>query len=248
MRPTKVLKSFVLFFSLIFTSSEVVALGNTIEFVGARLEGNAVQLEYQYGFGGRRVLHDDDGQATLTALVALVKGHQIEDVTRQTGETNLAEWPQYRPAFQTGLRRLLAAYNSENAGVCTHPAPQISAICDQLNTFLEEFNGAQSMSYERLGEFSDFIRSLPETGLVHTYEVDRWDSNGDSLSRPDRNAASYFFETDNLNVWLPGQVDHGRCRDRFVAGDNFLSSLASQRPSKERPETPASRNSSSSAN
>jgi hypothetical protein len=130
--------------------------------------------------------------------------------------------------------RLLSAYGT--AGVCDHPAPQISGICEQLNTFQSEFSGAQSMSFSRLEDLSTLLRSLPETGLTHTYEVDRWDHEGTPLSKPERNAASYFLETDNLSVWLPGQVDRGRCRDRLVAGESFLSSVASQRPAQENPE------------
>ena len=209
---------------LTFVGSNAFALGQNISFQGVTNQNGVALIEYRYGFAGRRVIYDDDGQASLVALLAVLKAKYFEDQS-PSGSMNVTGWSElgYESAFRAASGRLIGFY--QEAGVCNHSNTSISGICTELNR-LRRVLSQNSVTYQDVFQLSDFIQSLSGAGIQHSYDVDRYDSEDEPISRPEKRNADYFFGTDNLTVYLPDRESGARCKDAFSQQQGFLGQLA----------------------
>lgn len=222
-QPLVALYTMILSFSL--TPALSWALGENVSFQSTSMEGDTRLITYQYGFNGKRVLHDDDGQASLITLLTLIKQDyfkQSGSYTPPTGAEVFKNWKTYRSAVVANLSRLEEKYN--RYGVCNHENSQIRGVCSRLGNLKEKLR-QNSVSFNDVFELSNFLQSLESIGITHTYQVDRYNPDGEKLPDQENRAASYMLSTGNLHVWLPDQMSSSRCRDYHSAEDNFVAQL-----------------------
>ena len=223
----KYLKScVVILLGFFLTPALAWGLGTGISYQTASMEGETRLITYNYGFNGKRVLHDDDGQASLIVLLTLMK----QDYFRQgpayssppAGET-FKSWATYRGSVVANLTRLENYYNQH--GLCSHEDPRIAGSCRNIKKLKTKLS-QQSVQFSDIFELSGFLQNLKEIGLVHTYHVDRYDSEGKKLPNQEKAPADYMLETDNLHVWLPDQESSAKCRDYHASkGPRFVTQL-----------------------
>ncbi len=212
------------------------ALGTSISFQSASIQENTRLITYEYGNLGKRVLHDTDGQASLVALLALMKQEYFRQKPASDSET-FKNWKQYRPAVTANLSRLHRYYKS--LGFCDFEVnpdtadfedlfkSQFKSICEAAGILKRKLN-KNSVRFSDVFELSNYLRNVEEhIGLAHTYPIDRY--NPDGTKRDQReDKASYMFSTKNLNVWLPDQESVARCKDHHVAENNSVVAQLAQ--------------------
>ena len=224
--------------SLLLTPTLGWALGMSISFQSASMQGDTRSITYNYGFNGKRVLHDNDGQASLVALLALMKQDYFEQKRSHEGpmgSVDFKNWKAYRSAVVGNLSRMEKYYTDQD--FCNHQEAVVRRACSDIKQLKKTLTQG-SVPFSAIFSLSGFLSSLESIGLRHTYQVDRYDQNGNKLPSSRENAP-HFWSTDNLHVWLPDEESGARCKDYYSSESHFVAQLTGG-PSSQPTARPAS--------
>ena len=195
-------------------------LGTNISFKSASMQGNTRMITYEYGNLGKRVLYDTDGQASLIALLGLMKQDYFDQKPSSEKE-NFENWKTYRAAVVTNLTRMKAFYEHN---VCNYGV-FFADLCPTIQYLMGKLD-QDTVQFIDITHLSNFLRNMEGAlDLKHRYQIDRYKPDGTKRDRQE-NLASHMFSTENLNVWLPDQESTARCKDGHSSENGFVAQLA----------------------